>query len=476
MGEPSIDSLHDVYEGQLSAARYKAERDQLRQRADALEEQVNEVDDMYRHVFGKWMDETKKARRLGKLVWRLQNRLARSHRRERALRKGMREWREKVIGAPVRTMSAYDLLPEEDLQALRWVREQGGLDVVRTHAELFQQLKGERDELKELVRGYEKHGAYDLLPEEDREALRWVRGRGGLDVVVTHTELFQQLKGERDEYRELVRRDFQDAYNRRSELCAALGIDTDTGWSDAMAEMVKRLMPEGYEWPTVDGKPVDFVTGYEPSLGVLEAVCIYSNGACDVMGHDGIIKGVKEIHVATPKVLDADGVEIREGDTVWHVETGEQCKVVEVDSGSVSVDFRVDVDGTKHTGSILPANLTHRAPVLASDGKPLRDGETVWNVKTGEMYVVGAFASGCVNVSDGRGWGLQLLPSQLTHKRPESWERLEEDAEKNPCDYFGFDWEETCGKCPASGKNCEQTMARDLVRRCRALAEREKGE
>lgn len=35
--------------------------------------------------------------------------------------------------------------------------------------------------------------------------------------------------------------------NRRVELCAALGIDTDTGWSDAMAEMVKRLMPEGME-------------------------------------------------------------------------------------------------------------------------------------------------------------------------------------------------------------------------------------
>lgn len=38
------------------------------------------------------------------------------------------------------------------------------------------------------------------------------------------------------------------ADNRRVELCAALGIDTDTGWSDAMAEMVKRLMPDGMEW------------------------------------------------------------------------------------------------------------------------------------------------------------------------------------------------------------------------------------
>ena len=81
-------------------------------------------------------------------------------------------------------------------------------------------------------------------------------------------------------------------------------------------DMAGRLMPDGLSWPIVDGQPVDFVTGYEPSLGVLEAVSIYSNGACEVMSHDGIIKGVKEIHVEKPKVLDADGVEIHVGDTV----------------------------------------------------------------------------------------------------------------------------------------------------------------
>ena len=67
---------------------------------------------------------------------------------------------------------------------------------------------------------------------------------------------------------------------------------------------------------------------------------------------------------------------------------------------------------------------------------------------------------------------------KLTHERPvaDTWERLEKDAEKDPCSYFGFDGEEICGKCPASGKNCEQAMARDIVRRARALAERERGE
>ena len=97
MGEPSIDSLHDVYEKQLSAARYKAERDAAMQELQAMRERNIEL----------WMESgmanelvtcaEQKAERLGKLVWRLQNRLARSHRRERALRKGMRMWREKAI-------------------------------------------------------------------------------------------------------------------------------------------------------------------------------------------------------------------------------------------------------------------------------------------------------------------------------------------------------------------------------------------
>ena len=191
MGEPRIDSLHDPYEDQLSAARYKAERDAA----------VQELQAMREHDRALWIEchaarecltcEEEKAERLGRLVWRLQNRLARSHRREKQLRKGMRMWREKVISSPVRTVSAYDLLPEEDLQALRWVREQGGLDVVKTHAELFRRLKYERDKFRDLCRDYEKAidkpqvtmSAYDMLNDGEREVLRmWPRYEDGEPV------------------------------------------------------------------------------------------------------------------------------------------------------------------------------------------------------------------------------------------------------------------------------------------------------
>ena len=321
--------------------------------------------------------------------------------------------------------------------------------------------------------------AYDLLPEEEREAIACVRDHGGLDSVkklldwvVGHCSTRQQL-------------DFDFWLSGR--VMYELGFEEDMADRDEVERrLLARLMPEGYEWPRYEsGEPLRYEDRYVYDGREREVwhVDFDSCGKPTILNKDGTRchpdKGERVVRSA-PKVLDSDGVEIREGDTVWHVETGEQCKVVEVDSRSVSVDFRVDGDGTKHTGSILPANLTHRSPVLAADGRPLREGETVWH-KSG-------FACGVVETIDAGslmhttryrgddGSVYRDAAKDLVHKRPDSWERLEEDAGKDPCGYFGFDGEEPCGKCPASGKNCEQTMAQDLVRRCRALAERERGE
>lgn len=56
---------------------------------------------------------------------------------------------------------------------------------------------------------------------------------------------------------------------------------------------------------------------------------------------------------------------------------------------------------------------------------------------------------------------------------PDSWEQLEEDAAKDPCVYFccGDDSiYNKCPSCPAYGDDCGPAMARDLVRRAKALA------
>ena len=256
-----------------------------------------------------------------------------------------------------------------------------------------------------------------------------------------------------------------------SETVEALAFVREHGGLD---EVKKRLMPEGMDWPTVDGKPIDFVTGYEPSLGVLEAVSIYSNGACEVMGHDGIIKDVREIHVATPKVLDADGEEIRVGDSVWGFQSAIEYVVdgfvIDGSHGAYTVKAHY-ADGLE-LAYLMPNQITHRTPVLAADGKPLEVGQTVWHIEDGRKLVVtglpklGEYQG--VSVRTGNGYITTFDPSLLTHTKPEpsdSWERWIEDAGKNPFDYC-----KDVGHRLDTCENSEAYKARDLVRRAKALA------
>ena len=109
----------------------------------------------------------------------------------------------------------------------------------------------------------------------------------------------------------------------------------------------------------------------------------------------------------TPKVLDADGVEIKAGDTVWHEDGSEQL-----------------------------VEEMNRYGVRCFDGDKRRTFD----------------------------------PKYLTHTRPDSWERLEEDAAKGDCDYFGFYAKECCG-CPAyKPGDCDKFKALDIIRRAKALA------
>ena len=70
--------------------------------------------------------------------------------------------------------------------------------------------------------------------------------------------------------------------------------------------------------------------------------------------------------------------------------------------------------------------------------------------------------------------------SRLTHERPDSWERLREDAMKNFVDYWGCAGK-TCDKCPAlvDGKKpnerydtagCQAAEQLDLLARAERLA------
>ena len=124
--------------------------------------------------------------------------------------------------------------------------------------------------------------------------------------------------------------------------------------------------------------------------------------------------------------------------------------------------------------------------MLDADGVPIKVGDTVWMVDDPDgpyrvTKVTTKYATHVHGYSDEFG-DLDMSPSQLTHERPEidSWERLEEDAKKLTCDYFGHDGGETCETCsgymdstPQGGRGCRYAQMADLVRRAKALAERD---
>lgn len=72
----------------------------------------------------------------------------------------------------------------------------------------------------------------------------------------------------------------------------------------------------------------------------------------------------------------------------------------------------------------------------------------------------------------------------LTHRKPDSWEKLEEDSLKDPCTYFGKleDQSVSCLACPhghnTTGRNCGKNMKLDLIERAKKLAgiEEQEGE
>lgn len=128
--------------------------------------------------------------------------------------------------------------------------------------------------------------------------------------------------------------------------------------------------------------------------------------------------------------------------------------------------------------------------VLGADGAPIKVGDKVYFVGgSGARYTVkdigfkpdGAF----VDIIDEGRYSATVNPESLTHERPDSWERLEEDAAKPVCEYAGaqksiVDADRyTCLNCPYdepgphTDAGCNERMRLDLVSRAKALAKKE---
>lgn len=367
----------------------------------------------------------------------------------------------------------------EDAEAVAWVREHGGLDEVRRR---WEYLSYYADPVPRSC--MEKRLArLQRQIDESHAALRRRNARIGFLVSELN-------RANHENHEEFIRRAgdytaFTDEVCKRlaPELRYVEGCSKDV-MDAALDALDRRLMPEGTEWPRYESgdmvqidddvverfiddpikvRSIEFRDGY-----TFLRECYKTDRI--ILVHPG-----ERVKRPAPKVLDADGEGIRVGDTVYSTRDTESGTVVYAyppgDHGQPSVK----VGAFWHHAS----ELTHRAPVLAADGRPLRVGETVFNER-GDKFTVskveherGVFSA--TAAFDGRE-GIDFSPVYFSHehtehkRRPEidSWERLEEDANKNPFDYC-----KDVGHRLDTCENSEAYKARDLVRRARALVERD---
>lgn len=224
-------------------------------------------------------------------------------------------------------------------------------------------------------------------------------------------------------------KDFDARNEKKSRsVCAAMAEAADTG-KRVLTERERAILDM---WPRFEdtGDPVMVGDAYIDGSGdcnIIVAVRI-CDACVDLVGEDAFLTGFKpgeRVKRPVQSVLDADGVEIKVGDTVWH-EDGSELHVI-----------------------------------------------GFGDVQDGETMLVVEYAAGPTK------WG-EVRCLSVTHTRPDSWEQLEEDARKGACAYAGaylkrdtIDSHECDGcRCDADGygPTCEQQMALDIIRRAKKLA------
>ena len=211
-----------------------------------------------------------------------------------------------------------------------------------------------------------------------------------------------------------------------------------------LEEVKGHMMPEGMEWPRYEsGEFVKFGDELEQHEQGhrfrVDAVKFMADGwrAChEIDGVRDVYRPGERVKRPAPKVLDADGVKIELGDDLYSVEGSLKFHVGHIDrvNGKIATGAMFAIDKWAD-----PAMYTHRAPVLAADGKPLREGETVWRVRKdmGQLEFF-EYEHPWARVKDEQGKIHGLLPDDLTHERPDSFQKLWDDLECGDVSEYEF--------------------------------------
>lgn len=163
-----------------------------------------------------------------------------------------------------------------------------------------------------------------------------------------------------------------------------------SGWeAEALADEIERFcIPRPrYE----DGEPVQMGDRYLMANGSHDTVSSlsYSKGSVDYVSINGRRRMLSErVKRPAPEALLADGEPARRGERVWRTTTGHEGTVDGTEDGMVLVRW---VDTSLIDCPVDPAWLTSTPPVLAADGKPLREGDAVWLTDEGAAHAGQSF-------------------------------------------------------------------------------------
>lgn len=179
-----------------------------------------------------------------------------------------------------------------------------------------------------------------------------------------------------------------------------------------------------------------------------------------------------------------------DGERVWFGDEVEMQDEIVREVWTFTLDVNAEGDKRLYLNGfqglfVLPGERVKRPTpeVLDADGVEIKVGDTVYGIgRNQHLYEIidphhidpevgEAFSVRCYDRDESA--ECHCRPELLTHTLPDSWERLEEDASKEPCFYFGFE-DKPCDDgagCPANKLgNCSKLKASDIIRRAKALA------
>lgn len=129
----------------------------------------------------------------------------------------------------------------------------------------------------------------------------------------------------------------------------------------------------------------------------------------------------------THKVYDADGVEIKVGDSVWSIADPdhEPLKVKELAENN-----KFKAEGSRDTVYFIAKSFTHERPIFDAEGVRICKGDTVYDVAgiNPEPMRVLSYGNALVLVISKSGIEKNYEFNELTHREPDSLEKLRDDV------------------------------------------------